>query len=211
MLDMTEVHDSGVPGDAPSTPPTSTLGGQRTGPPEGWLYALGSTDPASDLIDRSAFSDHDIEQIDRIMAAMGRLRAVERQLAEVAQAYMRLKETDMRAIHYLLAAENRAVTVTASDLARHLGITTASTTKLLDRLEHHGHVARHRHPSDRRALKVTVTPATRRAALDSVGRQHAPRFDPAARLDPAERDVVIRFLTETTDALAGSLPELPDD
>lgn len=184
---------------------------RESGGTEGWLYSLGSTDPASDLVDRSGFSDHDVDQVDRIMAAMGRLRAVERRLAETSQAYMRLKETDMRALHYLLAAENRSLTVTASDLARHLGITTASTTKLLDRLEDQGHVARERHPSDRRALKVTVTAGTRRAALDSVGRQHATRFGPAARLSPAQRDVVIDFLTETADALAASLAPSADD
>lgn len=177
----------------------------------GWLYSLGSTDPHSDLIDRSEFDQHDVDQVDQIMAAMGQLRAVERQLAERSQDYMRLKETDMRAIHYLLAAENRSLTVTAGDLARHLGITTASTTKLLDRLEDQGHVTRQRHPSDRRALKVTVTAATRRAALDSVGRQQAPRFGPAARLSTAEREVVISFLTETAVALAATLDEPTTD
>ena len=116
----------------------------------------------------------------------------------------------MRAIHYLLIAENEGTTVTASDLARHLGITTASTTKLLDRLEHHGHITRHRHPSDRRSLTVTVTAATRRAAMETVGRQHATRFTPAARLTPSERQTVVRFLTETADALESSLPQAPD-
>lgn len=171
------------------------------------LYAVTSSDPSGELVDRSQVDQQSVEQIDRIMLAMGRLRAVERTIAEASQEYMHLKETDMRALHYLLIAENKGVMVNASTLARHLHITTASTTKLLDRLERDGHVARHRHPSDRRALTVTVTPATRRAAMTSVGRQQASRFGAAHRLSPDEREVVIRFLTETADDLEASLAD----
>jgi len=171
------------------------------------LYGVSAADPAQELVDRSGADEADLAQIDRIMAAMGRLRTVERAIAEASQAYMGLKETDMRALHYLLIAENQGITVTAGDLARHLQITTASITKLLDRLERDGHVVRHRHPSDRRALTLTVTPQTRRSAMATVGRQHASRYGAAVRLTPEEREVVIRYLSETADDLAATLEE----
>src|SRR5690606_22530967 len=92
---------------------------------------------------------------------------------------------------------------TAGGIATHLGISSASTTKLLDRLEEAGHVARSPHPSDRRALSITIAPATRQAAMTTVGRQHARRFLAAARLSAAEREAVIRFLTDMAAELLG--------
>lgn len=171
------------------------------------LYTVGAADPDGRLVDPSQFDADPTtrEQVDRIMTAMGRLRAVERRLAEASEAYMRLKETDMRALHYLLVCENQGRHVTASDLARHLRITTASTTKLIDRLERGKHVVRHPHPSDRRALTVTVSPDSRAAAERSVGRHQASRVRAAADLTPDEREVVARFLDRTAEALATSL------
>jgi DNA-binding MarR family transcriptional regulator len=64
---------------------------------------------------------------------------------------------------------------------------------------------RHAHPTDRRALTVTVTPDTRRAATTSVGRQQARRVYAAARLTSAERKAVARFLDDMAhELLAGS-------
>ncbi|NKF33888.1 MarR family transcriptional regulator, partial [Pseudomonas sp. BGM005] len=40
------------------------------------------------------------------------------------------------------------------------------------------------------------------AAMDTVGKQQAKRFYSAARLTPAERDVVIRFLSDMADEIA---------
>jgi DNA-binding MarR family transcriptional regulator len=57
-------------------------------------------------------------------------------------------------------------------------------------------VRRFPHPSDRRSLAIEVTEETRRVARATVGRSHARRFDAAARLTSAEREVVIHFLDE---------------
>jgi DNA-binding MarR family transcriptional regulator len=100
-----------------------------------------------------------------------------------------------------MVSENRGMLVTPGALAAQIGISAASTTKLLDRLERGGHVVRHPHPTDRRALTVTVTPETRRAATLSVGRQQARRFYAAARLTSAERQAVARFLDDMTHEL----------
>jgi len=148
------------------------------------------------LFDRTGMDDAVVSHISEVMAALGRLRMVEKKLADNSQRYMRLNETDMRALHYLIVAEERDLVATPSGIAAHLGISAASTTKLLDRLERAGHIARHPHPSDRRALAITIAAQTREAARNSVGRQQARRIYAAARLSPAERDVVIRFLDD---------------
>lgn len=173
------------------------------------LFALGSaiydvdvSDPAGELIDRSGISESDIRQISAVMQALGGLRDAEQKLSEASLRYMKLNQTDMRALHFLIACGNRGIVATPGAISAHLGISTASTTKLLDRLERGEHIARSPHPSDRRALAIAITPETRKSAIETVGRQHARRFTAAARLSGAEREIVTRFLADMTAEIA---------
>ncbi|CAG7608192.1 MarR family winged helix-turn-helix transcriptional regulator [Leucobacter soli] len=166
------------------------------------LYEVDSSDPESVLVDRSELPQADIAQIGRLMTALADLRAAEQAVADASEAYMKLSRQDMRALHYLIVAKNRREVATPSMIAGHLGISAASTTKLLDRLEKGGHVVRRLHPTDRRAFAIEVTAETEDAAMRTVGRQHAKRFSSAARLTTEEREVVIRFLADMTAEIA---------
>lgn len=104
------------------------------------LYSVESSDPQSQLVDRSKLSDDDVAQINQMMAAMAQLRRAEDALSEASTRYMKLNKTDMRALHYLIVCLHRDQIAMPGDLAIHLGITTASTTKLLDRLAKGGHI-----------------------------------------------------------------------
>lgn len=168
------------------------------------LYHVDSADPTSQLVDRANMSRDDIEQVGQIMAQLAALRAAEDELSTASQKYMKLGRSDMKALHFLIVAENEGTVVTPGAIAAHLSISSASTTKLLDRLERGGHVERGTHPSDRRALSITVTPETRKAAMETVGKQQSRRFFAAARLSPDERATVLRFLTEMTRDLSHS-------
>ena len=108
----------------------------------------------------------------------------------------------MRALHYLMVAGRNDSVITPSALAAHLRISTASVTKMLDRLEGAGHIQRAPHPSDRRALAITITEATREVAMNTVGRLQAKRFHAAARLTAAERRAVIKFLDDMTEEIS---------
>lgn len=160
------------------------------------IYTLGSSDPRSELTSTEGLGEQDVAQIDDLMRALAGLRQAEKELSEASLRYMRLNETDMRALHFLIVCENREEVATPGAIAAQLGISTASTTKLLDRLERGGHVRRRSHPNDRRALAISIEPATRAAAMRTVGAQHAGRFRAAARLSPHEREVVIGFLED---------------
>ncbi|MGO4678449.1 MarR family winged helix-turn-helix transcriptional regulator [Microbacterium sp. 2MCAF23] len=166
------------------------------------VYDIEASDPDGVLLDRAGMDESAIRQITELMASLGELRDAEQRLAEASRRYMKLNETDMRALHYLIVCANRGAVATPGGIAQHLGISTASTTKLLDRLESGGHVVRSAHPSDRRALAISITPETKKAAMETVGRQQARRFHSAARLTEAEREVVIRFLRDMTKELA---------
>lgn len=84
------------------------------------IFSLAASDPQSQLIQRGDLQEQDLAQIDAIMAQMGRLRAVERKISRASQQYMKLNETDMRAIRMLIAARHREEVVTPGQLAKHL-------------------------------------------------------------------------------------------
>ncbi|MGO1236745.1 MarR family winged helix-turn-helix transcriptional regulator, partial [Microbacterium gubbeenense] len=158
------------------------------------MFDVVANDPDQLLIDRTGIADEDVAQISEVMTALGDLREAEARLSAASRRYMKLNETDMRAIHFLIVTSLAGELATPGQIAQHLDISTASTTKLLDRLTKGGHVERLPHPTDRRALTVRITPGTYSAARETVGRQQARRFYSAARLAPHEREVVIRFL-----------------
>ncbi len=165
------------------------------------LYRVETNDPSGRLIDRSLHNDESIREIGDLMSALGELREAEQRLSDASLAYMKLGQTDMRALHYLIVMSNRGIVVTPGALSTHLKISTASITKMLDRLERGGHITRAIHPGDRRAFAIEITQDTREAAMQTVGRQQAKRFHAAARLTSAERDVVTRFLRDMAQEL----------
>lgn len=161
-------------------------------------------DPREELVSHHAMDDAEISQVVRLLSAMREWREEEQRISLESRSQMRLNETDMRALRFLIAAKNQQLPVTAGALSEHLGISTASTTKLLDRLAASGHIERGPHPTDRRAITVTIAQRTHEEVRESVGRRHARRFEVAARLTPDERETVIRFLH---DLVADSVPQ----
>src|SRR5690606_36783994 len=164
-------------------------------------------DPRERLVRRSHLPPDELADVTGVLNAMRRWGEVERRLSQASQRYMKRGETDMRALRLLIAARNQGVPVAPGTIATHLAISSAATTKLLDRLERGGHVHRLPHPTDRRSLTVEVTDETRSAARESVGRAHARRFDVVAGLSSQERAVVTAFF----DAMSATVPDGDDD
>ena len=164
-------------------------------------------DPEQELVSFEGLGDEEIAQIVHVLAAMRNWREAEQEISFRSRNEMKLNETDMKALRFLVAAKNQNVLVTPSVLADHLHISTASTTQLLDRLEQAGHIQRGPHPTDRRALVITITQQTHEQVRDSVGRMHAHRFDVAASLSSREREVVIRFLERLVETDPGAADE----
>lgn len=154
----------------------------------------------SDLVEHNQLPEAERDQCVRVMQSLQEWQKAARALSEASQRYMKLNESDMRAIRMLIRAQQQDQIVTPKDIAREVGISSASTTKLVDRLVAAGHLVRSPHPSDRRTMCIQVTEHTRVSAHDTIGRQHARRFAAAAAMEPAERDVVMRFLAKLTEA-----------
>ena len=170
-----------------------------------WLYDVDATDPLSELVSRDHVSREEIVQIGHLMSAMADLRRAEEALALAGREYMQLGTTDMKAIQFLIVSANKGEAPTASTLSAHLGISNASVTKLLDRLERGGHIERLAHPTDRRSRTIRLSEQTKAAAMASMGRAQAQRFHAAASLTADEREVVTRFLQHTADDLRDAL------
>ncbi|WP_374010219.1 MarR family winged helix-turn-helix transcriptional regulator [Leifsonia sp. LS-T14] len=163
-------------------------------------------DPRQELVRHDDLSEDELGQIVGLLAAMREWRDADQRLSFESRTHMKLNETDMRALRYIIASMNADVPVTAGALSDHLHISTASTTKLLDRLERAGHVVRRSHPTDRRAVTVEITPETHREVRRTMGLQHARRFEVARALSPGDRDTVTRFLKELSATTLAAVP-----
>lgn len=114
---------------------------------------------------------------------------------------MDMNSTDLAALRMLIVREQRGEMVSPHDVARHLRISTASTTKLLDRLSASGHLDRQPHPHDRRARVVVLTDRTRREFYEHFGTHLAAMRGVAQEFSDDELAVVARFLSEISEAV----------
>jgi len=85
---------------------------------------------------------------------------------------------------------------TPTELARHLGISTAATTLVLHRLEAAGHISRERHATDGRRLLIRPL----ETSVERVSRQIAPFISAveqvASTLDAEQRRTITDFLDQ---------------
>lgn len=141
-----------------------------------------------------------------VLSLLRRYRAAETRMRARTRASMEMGETDLLALRTLLSAQRRGELVRQRDLSRVLGITSASVTVLVDRLEQSGHVERRPHPSDRRSTIVVATAETDREVRETLGAMHQRMIAVVEDLAPAEREVVARFLS----GMAASVEEASD-
>lgn len=145
--------------------------------------------PASEFAD-SWEQTGSLEALREVVMAANRMRHV---IARRAG----LSESDLVAMEHLLDEP-----AGPAELARHLDVTTAAATGLVDRLVSHGHVERHPHEHDRRRTTVTVTPSGREEVLAHL----LPMFIALDRLDATfsaeERAIVERYLRGAIEAFA---------
>lgn len=114
---------------------------------------------------------------------------------------MDMNATDIAALRMLIVREQRGEAVSPHDLADHLRISTASTTKLLDRLSASGHLERRPHPTDRRARVVVLTQASRDEFYQHMGERLRAMRVVAGEFDDEQLSVIRRFLLQLSDAL----------
>lgn len=136
-----------------------------------------------------------------VLNLLRRYRAADQEMRRRTRDSMGMGETDLLALRYVLRAEREGEVLTPGTLAKRLGISTASTTVLIDRLERSGHLARRPHPSDRRSLVVVSTTDSDAEVRQTLGRMHRAMIDVADSLEPQELVAVARFLSGMIEAV----------
>lgn len=136
---------------------------------------------------------------DQVVGAVDALRRAEAHLVRRRQVGVGLSDVDRTALRLIIEQSAHAAPATPTDLARHLGISTASTTALVDRLVRDGLVETHPHPVDRRKKTLAPTAGTRHP--DEVGGLTAAIREVAADLSDTEAQLLIGALARITRAV----------
>jgi DNA-binding MarR family transcriptional regulator len=137
------------------------------------------------------------EQDQRRLELVHQLRRISVELelgrAAFAQAHG-FHDTDVRALIHLLDADRAGIPPTAGWLGAQLGLTSAATTSLIDRLEAAGHVRRARSARDRRKVEVQVTEEAVALGWAFFGPLLSGMVAAMRPFSPDELEVVERFL-----------------
>ncbi|MFO7777613.1 MAG: MarR family transcriptional regulator [Nitriliruptoraceae bacterium] len=109
-----------------------------------------------------------------------------------------LHATDVQALSALAMAGGH---LGAGELARALELSSGATTRLIDRLERVGHVARSTDPADRRRRVIAITTSAQATAGAFFGSLAQTIEEVLAPYSPHEREVLRRFLSEVVAAM----------
>jgi len=125
-----------------------------------------------------------------VLNLLRRYRSAETAMRARTRISMKMNETDLVALRFLLREQRAGRIVRPIDIARMLDISTASTTTLIDRLEKGGH-----------AGVVVPTVSSDDEVRDTLGAMHRRMLALVDEMSDRERAVVTRFLAGMTSAI----------
>ncbi len=135
-----------------------------------------------------------------VIDSLARFRTSDAQMHQRVRATTTLGENEMRILSYLLRQHRDGNVVKPSEISRHLAISSASTTALLDRLERQGSVERISHPTDRRSILIAPTARAAGDVADIVDAFETRVTEAIEALGDEGRASVLRFLDAVADA-----------
>jgi DNA-binding MarR family transcriptional regulator len=138
---------------------------------------------------------------DTIAAQLREVASLSTQFHRHVGHSLSVNDTDLAAMEHLMT--NGPLTPT--DLARHLGISTAAATVMVDRLTAVGHVHREPHAHDRRKVVVVPTPASVQAAFETLAPMFSGVAQLTAQLSESDHAVVTHFLSEVIGVFRGAI------
>lgn len=135
-----------------------------------------------------------------VLDSLARFRTSDAQMHQRVRATTTLGENEIRILSYLLRQHRDGNVVKPSEISRHLAISSASTTALLDRLERQGSVERISHPTDRRSILIAPTARAAGDVADIVDAFETRVTEAIEALGDEGRASVLRFLDAVADA-----------
>jgi DNA-binding MarR family transcriptional regulator len=152
------------------------------------------------------YSDHRDHAVMDLLGALRRFRRADESMRRRVSVDLGVNQLDLRALQLVIAGDRASHPLSPSDLSAQLSISTAATTKLVDRLVASGHLARTPHPHDRRSVVLGPTAHAHADLRRRMGAVHR-RMGDAARAVPAQsRPAVIEFLTSMAAAMEDAPP-----
>jgi len=142
---------------------------------------------------------------DEFLLALRRAGSIMQLLGQLSAERIGVNATDLNCLNLVALTGYR----TAGDLAKETGLTTASITGVLDRLEEGGFVRRERDPHDRRRVIVNLSAGP---GLHQVGATFAPLVrawrDTAAGYSDDELHLLLEFQRRIEEVMRGQLARL---
>ncbi|WP_150952071.1 MarR family winged helix-turn-helix transcriptional regulator [Microbacterium testaceum] len=142
-----------------------------------------------------------------VLEALRIYRAAEVAMRRRTRDSMSMGENELLVLRYLLRDSTRQVR--PGELTRYLGLSTASTTAILDRLERSGHVTRAANPDDRRSIFIQATPRAHAEVRQTLGNMHDRMLAAVIDMTPDESAAVVAFLRRMSDAVDGVAVDHP--
>jgi DNA-binding transcriptional ArsR family regulator len=142
------------------------------------------------------------------LLAMRRAGSIMQLLGQVSAERIGINVTDLNCLNIVALTGP----MTAGDLARATGLTTASITGVLDRLEENGIIRRERDPKDRRRVIVNLNFGP---GLAEIGPTFGPLVkawrETAASYSDSELRLLLEFQGKVQDIMLGQLARLRGD
>jgi DNA-binding MarR family transcriptional regulator len=107
-----------------------------------------------------------------------------------------LSESELHSLRHLLGGP-----LGPNDLARTLGVTSAASSGIVDRLEARGHVSRQPHPTDKRRTVVVISDSGRVEVLAQMRPMFEGLVAADARLSDEQRTIVDAYLVDIIAAM----------
>jgi DNA-binding MarR family transcriptional regulator len=143
------------------------------------------------------------ESVAGMLESVRVFRRADAEMRRRMSADMDMNVTDMQALQAVIAAERDGLLITPRELSARLRISSASTTKLLDRLTASGHLSRSPHPTDRRSVVLRSTAHAHNQVRERLTAMHERMAEIARAVPPEARPALTDFLL----ALAADLDQ----
>lgn len=140
-----------------------------------------------------ARNDESFSSID-LLNLLRQYREAEKQMRARTRESMRMGETDLVALRFLVRERSAGRTPRQRDLAEALQLTPASTSVLVDRLSKDGYIRRIPHPEDRRSVALEVLGETDREVKATLSGMHSRMIAETEALSEQDRAGAARFL-----------------
>jgi len=149
----------------------------------------------------SYWFDDDLEGV-ALLQALRRFRHADETMRRRLVADLDMNATDLDALRFVIARESSGDPPSPHELSAYLQISTASTSKLLDRMTASSHLVRADHPRDRRSLVLRTTPHAHEVVRARLSRMHEAMAQAARSVPSESRGVIVEFLDTMAAVLA---------